>query len=86
MLMPHPAMLRLISRKVVQGLLMLLVVSAATFALLSAAGGDALDALTDNPQVSEKTIAHLREHYGLDRPLPARYLSWLGSAVTGDSG
>jgi peptide/nickel transport system permease protein len=79
-------MLKLIARQLVRGLLMLLVVSAITFALLSAAGGDALSGLQDNPQVSERTIAELRAVYGLDRPMVARYGSWLGKAVQGDLG
>ncbi len=65
---------------------MLLVVSAITFALLSAAGGDAFSALRDNPQISDKTIEHLRSVYGLDQPWPVRYGKWLGGALTGDLG
>ena len=61
-------------------------VSAITFALLSAAGGDAFSALRDNPQVSERTIEHLRSVYGLDQPLPTRYGKWLSGAVRGDFG
>ncbi len=61
-------------------------VSAITFALLSAAGGDAFSALRDNPQVSERTIEHLRSVYGLDQPLPTRYGKWLSGAVRGDLG
>lgn len=65
---------------------MLLVVSAITFALLATAGGDALSALADNPQISEKTIEDLRKVYGLDRPLVERYGSWLVDAATGNLG
>jgi len=65
---------------------MLFAVSAITFALLSAAGGDALTALRDNPQVSEKTIEQLRSVYGLDKPMISRYGTWLTSAVSGDLG
>jgi ABC-type dipeptide/oligopeptide/nickel transport system permease component len=79
-------MLKLLLRKLVQGLLMLFAVSAITFALLSAAGGDALSALQDNPQISEKTIAQLRTVYGLDQPIASRYATWLGNAVRGDLG
>lgn len=32
------------------------------------------------------TLERLRAEYGLDRPLLQQYLSWLGSAVTGDLG
>lgn len=65
---------------------MLLVVSAITFALLSAAGGDAFSGLRDNPQISDKTIEHLRGVYGLDQPWPVRYGKWLAGAVSGDLG
>jgi len=65
---------------------MLTAVSAITFALLSQAGGDALTSLRDNPQVSDETIERLRQHYELDRPVTSRYLTWLGSFVTGDLG
>lgn len=81
-----PEMLRILIKKLIQGVIMLLVVSAITFTLLSAAGGDAFTSLRENPQVSEQTIEHLRQVYGLDRPFAVRYSSWLGSAVTGDLG
>lgn len=65
---------------------MLFVVSAITFALLSSAGGDALSALRDNPQVSVETIERLRVVYGLDQPIGTRYLRWLGGILRGDFG
>ena len=66
--------------------MMILIVSAVTFALLGLAGGDALTELRDNPQISKETIERLRSVYGLDQPLPARYFRWLSGAVTGDLG
>lgn len=66
--------------------MMILIVSAVTFALLSFAGGDALTQLRDNPQISAVTIERLRSVYGLDQPLPKRYFRWLSGAVTGDLG
>lgn len=65
---------------------MILIVSAVTFAMLNAAGGDALTALRDNPQISQVTIDDLRRVYGIDRPLPMRFASWLGGAFAGDLG
>ena len=79
-------MIKLLLRKCLQGLMMVLIVSAVTFALLGFAGGDALTQLRDNPQISEVTIERLRSVYGLDQPLPIRYFRWLSSAVTGDLG
>ncbi len=79
-------MLRILIKKLIQGVIMLVVVSAITFTLLSAAGGDAFSSLRENPPVSEQTIEHLRQVYGLDRPFAVRYASWLGGALTGDLG
>jgi len=79
-------LLRNLTRKIIQGLAMLLIVSAITFALLSAAGGDAFSGLRDNPQVSDKTIEHLRSVYGLDQPWPVRYGNWLTGVLRGDLG
>ena len=79
-------MIKLLLRKCLQGLMMILIVSAVTFALLGFAGGDALTQLRDNPQISEETIERLRSVYGLDQPLPIRYFRWLSGAVTGDLG
>lgn len=66
--------------------MMILIVSAVTFALLGLAGGDALTELRNNPQISEQTVERLRGVYGLDRPLPARYFTWLAGVLTGDMG
>ena len=79
-------MLRFAIGKLIQGTAMFIAVSALTFFLLSSAGGDAFDALRENPQVSDETIEHLRAVYGLDRPVVSRYFSWLTSFATGDLG
>jgi peptide/nickel transport system permease protein len=79
-------MIKLLLRKCLQGLMMILIVSAVTFALLGFAGGDALTQLRDNPQISQATIERLRSVYGFDQPLPIRYFRWLSGAVSGDLG
>jgi peptide/nickel transport system permease protein len=57
-----------------------------TFALLAAAGGDALTTLRNDPLVTERTLAEQRHVYGLDQPLAVRYARWLGSLVRGQMG
>jgi peptide/nickel transport system permease protein len=79
-------LLKFFARKIVQGLLMVIVVSAIAFSLLSSVGGDAFSSLRDNPQVSAETVERLRATYGLDRPLIARYLNWLSGIARGDMG
>src|SRR5690606_25245671 len=77
---PPSKVLKLLVRKLIQGALMIAVVSAATFALLSSAGGDALAGMYENPQVSQETIDRMRAVYGLDRPVAERYAGWLAKA------
>ena len=79
-------MIKLLLRKLIQGVIMVLIVSAVTFGLLSTAGGDTLISLRENPQVSERTIENLRRVYGLDRPLAVRYGIWLSSTLRGELG
>lgn len=79
-------MLRIVLYRLLQGVLVILVVSALTFALLAAAGGDALSSLSSDPLVSEGTIRALRHTYGLDQPLVVRYWRWLFGILSGEMG
>jgi peptide/nickel transport system permease protein len=69
-----------------QGIIVLFVVSMLTFALLAAAGGDALTALRNDPLVSDKTLEEQRRVYGLDQPIAVRYTRWLGGLARGEMG
>jgi peptide/nickel transport system permease protein len=75
-----------LAQRVLHGLLLLLGVSALSFALLSAAPGNLFDELRLNPQISPETVAALKAQYGLDQPWPARYLRWLASMARGEFG
>ena len=79
-------MLKQVAYRVAQMALSLVVVTALTFTLLAAAGGDALTALRDDPAVSEATLQTMRHTYGLDQPLPVRYVRWLADAARGNLG
>ena len=79
-------MLRIILYRLLQGVLVILIVSALTFALLAAAGGDALSSLSGDPLVSESTVQSLRHTYGLDQPLAVRYWRWLTAVASGELG
>jgi peptide/nickel transport system permease protein len=78
--------LKLILSRILQGVVVLLVVSALTFGLLAAAGGDALSALGSEPNVSPAAVAELRRVYGLDDPLAVRYARWLSEFARGRMG
>jgi peptide/nickel transport system permease protein len=75
-----------VARRTLHGLLLLAGVSVFAFALLSAAPGNFFDELKLNPQISPATVAALKTQYGMDRPLPVRYVRWLGSVARGDLG
>jgi peptide/nickel transport system permease protein len=79
-------MLRIVLNRLLQGLVVIIIVSALTFALLAAAGGDALSSLSSDPLVSEKTVESLRHTYGLDQPLAVRYGRWLLGIMSGELG
>ena len=68
--------------------LLLLVGSLAAFSLARAAPGDPamLALLEANQAVNPQALAALRASFGIDQPLPAQYLAWLGGALTGDFG
>jgi peptide/nickel transport system permease protein len=78
--------LKLILSRTLQGVVVLFVVSALTFALLAAAGGDALGELASEGGASEATLRELRRVYGLDEPLAARYARWLSNLARGRMG
>jgi peptide/nickel transport system permease protein len=78
--------LKLILSRSLQGILVLLVVSMLTFALLAAAGGDALTTLRNDPLVSDETLEEQRRVYGLDQPIHVRYARWAAGLARGDMG
>jgi len=54
------------------------------FLFTSLAPGTYFDEMRLNPQIAPETVAALRAQYGVDKPLPVRYLSWLSSALHGE--
>lgn len=83
-------MTRYLRRRALFVLPTLLGLSLLAFLLASLAPGDpARDFLvrtTDNPQPTAEQVQAARHELGLDRPLPARYESWVLRAVQGDFG
>ena len=72
-------------RKAVELLATLLLVSLFTFLAFSVIPGDTARVMLGANATTEQVEA-LRAELGLDRPLPVRYLSWLGGAFTGNLG
>jgi peptide/nickel transport system permease protein len=76
---------RYIIRRLIQAVPLLFLISFLAFGIIQATG-DPLAAYTVDASLTSDDIARLRAHYGLDRPLPLQYLSWLGNMVTGNWG
>lgn len=79
-------MLNLLLSRLVEGVLVLFVVSVLAFGLLAAAGGDALTALRSDPLISAETLDSLERTYGLDQPIYVRYGRWLAGVLRGQMG
>ncbi len=54
--------------------------------ILSNAPGGPLGPYLQNPHITEADIARLKHNFGLDQPLPIRYVRWLGMVVQGNLG
>ncbi len=78
--------MRFLLRRALHSCLLLIGASALSFLLASFAPGDFFDEMRVNPEISRDTLASLRSQYGLDRPLPVRYLQWVRSAANGQWG
>ena len=53
--------------------------------VVHAAPGDPTTTLI-RPGLTPEVAAQMRANYGLDQPIPIRYVKWLGSMLTGDFG
>jgi peptide/nickel transport system permease protein len=79
-------MVKLIAYRLAQTLVTLLMVTMLTFVLLAAAGGDAVNSISDDPLASDATVQQMRRIYDLDKPLPLRYWRWLSNTARGNLG
>ena len=77
-------MQRYLLRRLLQGVLTLLVISLIVF-LLARLSGDPLHIMLPEEATAED-YATAAKHWGLDRPLPVQYLAFLGNALRGDLG
>ncbi len=69
-----------------QAIPLLLLISIILYWILSNAPGGPLAPYLQNPHITQADIERLRHNFGLDQPLPIRYLRWLGMVVTGNLG
>ncbi len=77
-------MRRFILRRAILAVLVCMTVLVISFALTRVAGDPAL--AVAGPQATAEDVATIRAAYGLDRPLPEQFLTWVGAAAQGDLG
>lgn len=78
--------MRYVERRLIHSVLLLIGVSMLCFLFTDLAPGSFFDEMKLNPQISPETVAALKTQYGLDKPLPVRYLLWLKSVAKGEWG
>jgi peptide/nickel transport system permease protein len=61
-------------------------ISVILFTILALAPGDPFEELATNPNVPAEVRMNLRAQYGLDDPVPVRYVRWLTSMLRGNWG
>lgn len=80
-------MFKYILKRLLQLIPAFFIITALVFFLSAAAPGDPVDAvLASIDDVTPEMEAQIRAQYGLDKPVPVRYLIWLRNLLQGDMG
>jgi len=73
-------------RRLLQSIFTLLMISLIIFGLISSVPGGIMSAYEENPDFTPEDLARLEQKYGLNDPVPVRYMKWLGNTLQGDWG
>jgi peptide/nickel transport system permease protein len=79
-------MLTYIIRRLLQGMVVIVIVSFLTFGLMHLAPGDPIDIMVGEARVTDEQIARIQEQWGLDQPFHQQYFTWVSNVVRGDFG
>ncbi len=80
-------MTRFLLSRLIQSITVLAVMSFVIFGLMGLMPGDPVDLMVSaDPNMTPEGAAHLRELFGVNKPITERYLNWLGAALQGDLG
>ncbi len=79
-------MTRYIIRRLIQAIPTLLGITILSYALMAAAPGGPVAALTFGPKTTASQRAALSKQLGVDDPWPVQYIKWLGRVLQGDLG
>lgn len=76
-----------ITRRILQTLAVIVILSYVCFYLMSLMPGDPVDMMVaSNPKITAEDVARLKSLYGLDQPTYKRYWNWMTSITQGDLG
>jgi peptide/nickel transport system permease protein len=73
-------------RRILQAILTLLAISMVIYGLLSTVPGGFMTVYNVRDDMTPEDLARIRAKFGLDEPLPVRYLKWLTATLQGDLG
>src|SRR6266540_3053040 len=79
-------MSRYLVRRLLIAIPVLMGISLVLFTVLAFAPGDPFEELATNPNVPPEVRMNLRAQFGLDDPVPVRYLKWFTAMMRGDWG
>ena len=79
-------MIKYLTQRLLIAIPSLLGISIVLFTVLALAPGDPFSELATNPNVPPEVQTMLRAKFGLDDPIPVRYLHWLTAMLQGDWG
>lgn len=73
------------ARRLLQGLILLVIVSFISFAVMTMAPGNAMQTFI-NPRMSPQDITRAEAALGLDKPIPVQYVAWVSNLARGNFG
>lgn len=82
-------MLRYVIQRLLQGIIVLFLVSIGTFGILQLAPGDPIDILigsSGQAQVTQEQVDRIQARWGLDKPWYQQYFTWISNFLQGDFG
>src|SRR5215208_6689691 len=79
-------MLRYVAQRLIQGVVVIFLVSVTTFMILQLAPGNPIDVLVGEARISEEQRQLIADKWGLNDPWYVQYFTWLGNVFTGDFG
>lgn len=79
-------MLRYVSFRLLQGVLVIFLVSVTSFGIMQLAPGSPVEIMIGEQQVTQAQIDAINKKWGFDKPWYVQYYTWLGNVFTGDFG